>query len=176
MKKLKGAARREWILTYLKEQDSPITGADLAKLTNVSRQVIVSDITLLKAINHPILSTSQGYILLPNQEESNFVKRKIACNHKSEDTKDELLTLVDAGVTVESVTVEHPVYGEITSSIMVSNRHDVENFLKKVQETEASFLLELTAGLHIHLLSAPNEQILQRGITAIREKGYVFEG
>ncbi|MER2262254.1 MAG: transcription repressor NadR [Psychrobacillus sp.] len=176
MKKLKGTERREWIVTYLKEQNVPITGADLAKLANVSRQVIVSDVTLLKATNHPIMSTSQGYILLPNQEEGNFIQKRIACNHQPEDTEDELLTLVDAGVTVESVTVEHPVYGEITSSIMVSNRHDVENFLKKVRETEASFLLELTAGLHIHLLSAPNEEILHRGIEAIRAKGYVLEG
>lgn len=175
MKKLKGAERREWILAYLKEQSQPITGADLARLANVSRQVIVGDVTLLKATNHPIISTSQGYILLPNTENSTFVQKRIACNHKAGDTEDELFTLVDAGVTVESVIVEHPVYGEITSSIMVSNRHEVENFLKKVKETEASFLLELTAGLHIHVLSAPNDEILHRGIEAIRKKGYVLE-
>ena len=175
MKKLKGAERREWILAYLKEQNLPVTGADLAKLTNVSRQVIVGDVTLLKATNHPIMSTSQGYILLPNTEDSSFVQKRIACIHKPEETEDELFTLVDAGVAVESVIVEHPVYGEITSPIMVSNRHDVEKFLKRVRETEASFLLELTAGVHIHVLTAPNDETLHRGIEAIREKGYVLE-
>ena len=175
LKKLKGAERREWIFSYLKEQNHPVTGGKLAKLANVSRQVIVNDITLLKAKNTPIVSTSQGYILFPDKETNTYVQKHVACNHQSKDTEDELLTLVDAGVTVESVTVEHPVYGEITSSIMVSSRHDVEMFLKKVRETDASFLLELTFGIHLHLLSAPTEEILNRGIEAIRRKGYVLE-
>lgn len=175
MKKLKGADRRSWIFSYLGEQSQPVTGSDLAKLANVSRQVIVNDITLLKATNIPIVSTSQGYMLMPNKEIGPYVQRKVACNHQSKDSEDELQTLVDAGVTVENVTVEHPVYGEITSSIMVSNRHDVEMFLKKVRETEASFLLELTSGIHLHLLSAPSEEILNRGIDALRKKGYLIE-
>lgn len=175
MKKLKGQERRNWIFSYLKEQNQPVTGSDLAKLANVSRQVIVNDITLLKATNTPIVSTSQGYILLPDKESNAYVQKKVACNHQSKESEDELQTLVDAGVTVENVTVEHPVYGEITSSIMVSNRHDVEMFLKKVRETEASFLLELTSGIHLHLLSAPTEEILNRGIDALRKKGYLLE-
>ncbi|MFJ8063123.1 transcription repressor NadR [Psychrobacillus sp. NPDC096426] len=175
MKKLKGAERRNWIFSYLVEQNQPVTGSDLAKLANVSRQVIVNDITLLKATNIPIVSTSQGYMLLPNKDADAYVQKKVACNHQSKDSEDELQTLVDAGVTVENVTVEHPVYGEITSSIMVSNRHDVEMFLKKVRETEASFLLELTSGIHLHLLSAPTEEVLNRGIEALRKKGYLIE-
>ena len=175
MKKLKGGDRRNWIFSYLKEQHAPVTGSELAKIANVSRQVIVNDITLLKAANTPIMSTSQGYIVLPDKENTPYVQRKVACNHQSIHSEDELLALVDAGVTVENVTIEHPVYGEITSSIMVSNRHDVEMFLKKVRDTDAPFLLELTAGIHLHLLSAPTEEILTRGISAIREKGYLME-
>lgn len=176
MKKLKGEERRNWIFSYLKEQHVPVTGNQLAKLANVSRQVIVNDITLLKATNAAIVSTSQGYIALPDKESTPYVQQRVACNHQSTHSEDELLTLVDAGVTVENVTIEHPVYGEITSSIMVSNRHDVEMFLKKVRDTDAPFLLELTAGIHLHLLSAPTEEILNRGIHAIREKGYLLEG
>ncbi|MCZ8542116.1 transcription repressor NadR [Psychrobacillus psychrodurans] len=175
MKKLKGGDRRDWIFSYLKQQQAPVTGTELAKLTNVSRQVIVNDITLLKAMNASIMSTSQGYIVL-SDEGTSYIQRRVACNHQSIHSEDELLTLVDAGVTVENVTIEHPVYGEITSSIMVANRHDVEMFLKKVRDTEAPFLLELTAGIHLHLLSAPTEEILNRGISAIREKGYLMEG
>ncbi len=174
MKKLKGEERRSWLYTYLKEQKQPVTGSDLAKLANVSRQVIVNDITLLKANNHGIMATSQGYIVIPTHE-TDDVKRKVACIHQSHETESELLTLVDAGVTVEKVMIEHPVYGEITSPVMVSNRHDVEMFMKKIKESEASFLLELTSGIHLHLLSAPSEEILDRGINAIREKGYLLE-
>ena len=174
MKKLKGEERRNWLFTYLKEQAQPVTGTELARLANVSRQVIVNDITLLKATNHPIMATSQGYILLPSQE-NNYVQRKVACTHQPHETEDELFTLVDEGVTVEKVMIEHPVYGEITSPIMVSNRQDVKLFLKKSKETEATFLLELTSGIHHHLLSAPTEEILERGIDAIRKKGYLLE-
>lgn len=175
MKKLKGPERREWIFSFLKEQEHPVTGTEIARLTQVSRQVIVNDITLLKATNAAIVSTSQGYLMLPDKEKNTFVQKHVACNHQSKDSEDELFTLVDAGVTVENVTVEHPVYGEITSSLMISNRYDVEMFLKKVRETEASFLLELTSGVHLHLLSAPTEEIVNRGIEAIRKKGYIIE-
>ena len=174
MKKLKGEERRNWLYAYLKEQTHPVTGAELAKLANVSRQVIVNDITLLKATNHAIVATSQGYILLPNKE-NDYVQRKVACIHQSHETEDELLTLVDAGITVEKVMIEHPVYGEITSPIMVSSRQDVELFLKKIRESEAAFLLELTSGIHLHLLSAPSEDILDKGIDALRKKGYLLE-
>lgn len=175
MEKLKGKERREWILTFLKQKNEPVTGTELAALTRVSRQVIVSDITLLKATNAPIVSTNLGYMVLPEQAQPTYVQRRVACNHQPKDSEEELLTLVDAGVTVENVTIEHPIYGEITSPIMVSNRHDVEVFLQKVRETKATFLLELTSGVHLHLLSAPTEEILERGIEAIREKGYIIE-
>ncbi|WP_317947698.1 HTH domain-containing protein, partial [Rossellomorea marisflavi] len=48
-KKLLGDERRDWILHTLKSRGIPITGGELAKESRVSRQVIVSDITLLKA-------------------------------------------------------------------------------------------------------------------------------
>lgn len=62
--KLSGDLRRNEILTLLKESDRPLTGSQLAKIANVSRQIIVDDITLLKAKNEPIIATSQGYIYL----------------------------------------------------------------------------------------------------------------
>jgi transcriptional regulator of NAD metabolism len=175
MKKLKGLERRQWIFSYLEQQNKPVTGNELAKLVSVSRQVIVNDITLLKATNAPIVATSQGYILMSQKETSTTVQKRVVCNHQSIDSEDELQTLVDAGVTVVSVTIEHPVYGEITSPIMVSNRHDVELFIKKVRDTGSAFLLELTSGIHLHLLSAPTEEVLNRGIEAIRRKGYLVE-
>ncbi|MCY8688763.1 HTH domain-containing protein, partial [Bacillus spizizenii] len=51
--KLMGANRRDQLLLWLKESTSPLTGGELAKKANVSRQVIVQDISLLKAKNEP---------------------------------------------------------------------------------------------------------------------------
>ena len=64
MKKMLGEKRRLEILNLLKKQNGPITGTDLAKHTNVSRQVVVNDINLLKARNEPIVATSQGYLYM----------------------------------------------------------------------------------------------------------------
>ncbi len=58
--------------------------------------------------------------------------RVIACCHTPEQTKDELYTIVDHGVTVKDVKIEHPVYGDLTASIMVSNRLEVDEFIQKL--------------------------------------------
>lgn len=125
-----GEERRNELLKLLKNSKEPITGTQLAKYANVSRQVIVNDMNLLKARNIPIISTSQGYFYM-NQEDAFQVEKKIVCVHTAEEAEDEMMTIVDCGVTIKNVIVEHPVYGEITASMMLSSRIDVEKFLKK---------------------------------------------
>jgi len=174
MKKLLGEERRQELINFLKNKKVPVTGTELAKTVNVSRQVIVNDMTLLKARNEPILATSQGYIYMIPNEASQPFERIIACQHSVEQNEDELFTLVDCGVTVKNVIVEHPVYGEITASILVSNRHDVENFIKRSNETNAKNLAELTGGAHLHTLVAPSIEILDRAEQLMREKGYLM--
>ncbi|WP_442595209.1 transcription repressor NadR [Neobacillus sp. D3-1R] len=168
-KKLLGDDRREWILNVLKESTTPITGADLAAKTNVSRQVIVGDITLLKAKNEPIIATSQGYIYLKTNSPTSVVERSIACYHPPEKTEEELNLLVDHGVTVKDVTIEHPVYGDLTASIMVSNRKEVKQFMKNVLATKAAFLSELTDGIHLHTITATSEKALDEAENALLE-------
>ena len=55
--------RHKQILTILKESNSPIVARKLAEKFEVSRQVIVGDIALLRAAGEEILSTPKGYIL-----------------------------------------------------------------------------------------------------------------
>ncbi len=43
----------------LKESPQPLSGDKLAKSLHVSRQVIVQDIALLRALNMPIISTNR---------------------------------------------------------------------------------------------------------------------
>jgi uncharacterized protein len=174
MKKMLGEKRRLELLTLLKEQQGPITGTDLAKHTNVSRQVIVNDMNLLKARNEPIVATSQGYLYIPEQQTEIF-ERKIVCMHTGEQTREELYAIVDCGVTVENVIIEHAVYGEITASILVSNRLEVDLFLEKLATTNASFLSVLTDGTHLHVISAPSEDLLDKAENRLREKGILVE-
>ncbi len=174
MKKLLGEERRLKLLTLLKQQQRPITGTDLAKHTNVSRQVIVNDMNLLKARNEPIVATSQGYLYMEEQRTGIF-ERKIVCMHTGEQTREELYTIVDCGVTVENVIIEHAVYGEITASILVSNRLEVDLFLDKLAETNANFLSALTGGTHLHVISASSEDLLDKAVDRLREKGILVE-
>jgi transcriptional regulator of NAD metabolism len=173
LKKLLGEARRNKLLTLLKQSNIPLTGTDLSKIVGVSRQVIVGDMTLLKARNEPIIATSQGYVFFEKTNAGPLFEQQIACMHSPEEAKDELYTLVDAGVLVKNVTIEHPVYGDLTASIQVSNRHEVDLFLQKVNETGASFLSELTGGIHLHLIVATDASILSRAIEAMNVKGYL---
>lgn len=174
MKKMLGEARRLELLTLLKQQGGPITGTDLAKHANVSRQVIVNDINLLKARDEPIVATSQGYLYIKEQKPGIY-KRKIVCMHTGEQTREELYAIVDCGVTVENVIIEHAVYGEITASLLVSNRLEVDFFLEKLEKTNAHFLSTLTDGTHLHVISAPSEELLDKAQDRLREKGLLVE-
>lgn len=174
-KKVLGEERRELLLQLLKKTEEPITGSELASKTNVSRQVIVGDITLLKARGEPIIATSQGYMYLAQGSMSASVERTIASSHTPERTEEELNLLVDHGVTVKDVRIEHPVYGDLIASVMVSNRKEVRQFIEKIEATNASYLSELTEGIHLHTLTAPSEQKLDEAIHALKKAKFFVE-
>lgn len=174
LKKLLGEERRQAILAILKTEQKAITGTELAKRSNVSRQVIVNDMALLKAKNEPIIATSQGYLYLLENKEHAVYEREIASFHTNNEAEDEMNILVDAGVTVKNVSVEHPVYGDLTASIMVSSRYDVQQFIKKIQQTEANLLMNLTEGAHLHVIAADSEEKLDAAEEMLREKGYLL--
>ncbi|MGG6431073.1 transcription repressor NadR [Anoxybacillus sp. D401a] len=173
-RKLLGEERRTLILQWLKETKRPMTGMELANKTNVSRQVIVQDISLLKAKNEPIIATSQGYLYL-SPSSTHMYTRTIACCHTPEQTKDELYTIVDHGVTVRDVKIEHPVYGDLTASIMVSNRLEVDEFIQKINETKSAYLSQLTDGVHLHTLEADSIEKLDEACAALKQARFLIE-
>ncbi|GIP63483.1 transcriptional regulator [Virgibacillus pantothenticus] len=173
-KKVFGEERRALILSLLKNANTPITGGELAKRTNVSRQVIVNDVTLLKARKEPIIATSQGYMYLSPRADGS-VEKTIACQHTPDEAEAELTILVDYGITVKDVTIEHLVYGDLTASIMVSNRKEVEQFIHKITSTGAAYLSELTGGVHLHTLLADKEEQLNEAEIALKQAGFLME-
>lgn len=150
--KMSASHRRELIINRLRKTNKPITGSEFAEATNVSRQVIVQDISILKAKKEPILATSRGYML--ENKNKNIHKQVIAVKHTPAQAEEELNIIVDHGVTVKDVSVEHALYGELTASIMVSNRVEVSQFIYKMNETKAPYLSTLTNGVHLHTLEA----------------------
>ena len=83
---MSGEKRRENLLKILQESTNPVSGTELAEKFNVSRQIVVQDIALLRAKNHEIISTHKGYIL--NDEET--FKRVFKVKHTTEQIPDEL--------------------------------------------------------------------------------------
>ena len=128
--------RRGQIITLLKDSSKPISGTELAKRLSVSRQVIVQDVALLRAENREILSTYKGYVL-PSAEKQSSCVRVFRVNHTTEETLDELQTMVDYGGTVLDVFVEHPLYGQIRADLMVHNRLEVSQFVEKMAACKA---------------------------------------
>lgn len=170
---MESAERRLEILNSLKQLEKPIKGTELAEKFGVSRQVIVQDIALLRAKGEDILATPQGYIIL-KKEEVNVI-RTIVCKHSGyNEIEDELITIVDMGGKVLDVIVEHPLYGEIKSPLMISSRLDVEEFMKNLKATKAEPLSSLTDGVHIHSIEARDEETLEKIKVALWQKGYLI--
>lgn len=169
--KIMGNERRDLILKWLKEADEPITGNDLSHRTHVSRQVIVQDISLLKAKNEPIIATAQGYIYI-KQNQIQTTSRVIVCKHTPEEMAKELYLIVDHGVTVKDVIIEHPIYGDLTANLRLNTRRDVDYFLSRMNETNASLLSSLTEGIHLHTLEATSEDKLDAVEKELEKEGF----
>ena len=127
-----GEMRRMNILEILNNRTTPVSGTELAGKLGVSRQVIVQDIALLRADNKEIMSTYKGYILHSPDKDSREYMRVLRVNHGTEDTLDELQTIVDYGGRVLDVSVEHGLYGHITVDLIINNRLDAQEFVNQM--------------------------------------------
>lgn len=168
--------RRNELLNKLQNSQSPITGSDLAALFEVSRQVIVQDIALLRAEGHEILATSKGYIISA-ADNNNMVQQIIACQHgvDSQDVHKELETIIKYGGRIADVVVEHPMYGELKGRLVIQSQSDLADFMEAYRKKEVKPLSTLTDGVHLHTIEALNEEVLTLIKTKLKEKGYLLE-
>src|SRR3954470_13327373 len=111
-----GDRRREQLLRRLQDAGEPVAGGELASWLGVSRQVVVQDIAILRAAGAPILATSRGY-LLPDSAACPLPRATLACRHTVEQTCDELYLIVDHGIRVVDVVIDHPLYGELRGNL-----------------------------------------------------------
>lgn len=153
-----GATRRIELMNRLKQENRPLSGAELAKAFGVSRQVIVQDIAILRASDEKILPTARGYMMMP--EGAQGVRRVIAVSHGMEGMRRELELMVDMGAKVLNVIVEHDVYGSIQGDLMIENRRDVDAFMDKIENGSSAPLYCLTSGDHYHTIEARDEETL----------------
>ncbi len=170
---MEGTKRREQLMKILSTQTEPVSGGELSRLLGVSRQVIVQDITLLRATGINIFSTTKGYLILQTDEPR--AKRIFKVKHTTDQIEDELCTFVDNGGKILDVVVNHEIYGDIATALTIRNRQDVYDFVKKVQEKKIVPLKDLTDGIHQHTVVADNEETLDRIESALKVKGYLYQ-
>ena len=165
--------RRNEILRMLAESEEYINAAQFAEHFGVTRQIIVSDVALLRAIGHRIQATRSGYRL--EKPASNKHLYSVVCRHRSDQVLDEFYTVVDNGGCVESVVVEHPIYGQLCADLNICSRYDAQEFVQRQRETNASQLSDLTGGLHIHMLRVPSEEAYLRIVKGLKELNIMVE-
>lgn len=166
--------RRQEILELLGQNEQPVSASTIANKFHVSRQIIVGDIALLRAANVAISATPRGYVLQDNAHSDEFVYT-IACKHSQEDLLQELYTIVDNGGRLLDVIVEHAVYGQISGQLHIFSRYDADAFIEKLAKYDASPLLNLTNGVHLHTISCQSEEAYNRILTELKSKGFLFE-
>lgn len=165
--------RRAVIANMLQQTEGPTPAAILAAKTGVSRQIIVGDIALLRAKGLNVLATPRGYVL-ENSPEPVYVERRVVCRHRDDRIRDELYTVVDLGGALIDVTVEHPIYGEISAPLHIFSRFDADSFCEKIQAPDARPLCNLTSGIHLHTLRAHSDAAIQRVLQGLADKGFLF--
>ena len=156
MENLTGSERRKKILSMIRESSVPLSGNILGEKTNVSRQVIVQDIALLRREGNDIIATPKGYTL--NGPNKNV--RLFKLYHTSDQTEEELKSIVDMGGSVLDVMVNHRVYGKMTASLNINNRRDIKVFMEQLKTGKSTPLLNVTAGYHFHHVTADSEETL----------------
>ena len=166
-----GPERRTAIINQIKTSSAPVPGKALAAQYEVSRQVIVQDIALIRAAGHDIISTNRGYIL----HESHLVERIFKVKHTDDQVEDELYTIVDLGGRVRNVMVNHRVYGHIEAELNISSRRQVENFMEDIRNGKSSPLKNITSDYHYHKVEAESEEILDMIQDMLKRRGFLIE-
>ena len=165
--------RREKLLQILKKSDKPVKGSELSAELQVSRQVVVKDIALLRASGLEIIATSNGYIVLDSVKNEFKIKCK---NHNSDDELyDELHTIIDLGGKVKDVIVEHPTYGVLKADLNVATNRDLRNFMQKAATNEFKQLSVLSPDYHIHTIEVDNDEIFEEIQKELKLKNILFE-
>lgn len=153
-----GKERREKIIHILGKSVQPVSGSALAKELGVSRQVVVTDMALLRASDVSILSTNKGYLLLKENETTRVFK----VHHTLEDARNEMNLIVDCGGKLEDVFVYHRIYGVLKASLNIQSRLDVEEYLSEIEKGNSSLLSNITSGYHYHTISAKDQKTLDK--------------
>ena len=166
---MSGEDRRKEIIQILEKSEKPVSGLMLSKKMQVSRQVIVQDMALLRVNGYPFYSTNRGYLVEKKKE----AVRVLKVIHSDEDVEKELNTIVDMGGKVQNVFVYHKVYGVVKADMNIKSRMDIREYLNDLRTGKSSLLKNVTSGYHYHTITADSEEILDMIQEKLQELGFL---
>lgn len=166
-----GEERRAQIVSILKSRMEPVSGTALAKELQVTRQVIVQDIALVRAKGYDIQSTYRGYLL----GKAPLCTRVFKVIHEDADVERELQLYVDMSGVVQDVFVYHKRYGVVKAEMNIRSRRDIAQYLEDMGSGKSAPLKNLTSGYHYHTIAAESEAILDAIQEKLQEEGFLAE-
>lgn len=161
--------RRKEIVDCLKKSVSPVSASRLAEQFDVSRQVIVQDIAIIRATGVPVASLARGYVI----DKQDVCKRVFKVQHTDEEVEKELNLIVDLGGVVDDVFVYHKVYGLVRGEMGIKSRLNVQQFLDDIASGKSSLLKNVTSGYHYHTILADSEETLDLIEKKLKENGFL---
>ena len=172
---MKAQERRQAILHIIQTRSEPITASVLAEEFNVSRQVIVGDIALLRANHHEIIASNQGYFMAKSGLESTpHYQGKVVCLHRNNQTRQELDIIIQNQGQVVDVQVDHPIYGVLSAGLHLKNPEDIDAFMTKMAMHRGEMLSSLTDGIHIHTILTPTIEEFNHIKKQLKDAGILY--
>lgn len=168
---MSGEERREKMLALLRSADRPVSGTVLAETFDVSRQVIVQDVALLRAQKQDIISTCRGYVI----RKSSLCQRIFKVHHSDEEMEEELNLIVDFGGRIEDEFVYHKIYDVIRVEMGLKSRREISEYIMKIRTGKSKSLKDVTSGYHYHTVTAESEQILDQIQEELNKRGFLAE-
>ena len=167
--------RKKEIIKQLNQATEPISASVFAKKFGVSRQVIVGDISLIRAAGTKVEATPKGYKMQKMHTLNHYVG-KVVCKHSLLQITDEFKIIIDNDGELVDVSIDHPIYGELTGRLDISNHEEARLFLETSKETDAGLLANLTNGIHLHTIACDNKKIFDTIKKDLQQKGILYEG
>ncbi|KMO85215.1 transcriptional regulator [Megasphaera cerevisiae DSM 20462] len=166
-------SRRKHILEILTQSGAAVTGTELSKQCEVSRQIIVGDVAILRAQGIGIISTPRGYQRVPAEKDGK--KHVFVCCHGMDLMQQELEAIVDNGGIVHNVVVEHDVYGNLEGTLNLHSRREIYQYVKRMKEAHAELLSCISGGIHTHLVETNSDEDMKAIEQALDQLGVLYK-
>jgi len=165
---MNGQARRNKIVELINAAHKPVSGTVLAQELDVSRQVVVQDIALIRAGGVDIVSTNKGYVILSQDR----CRRIVKSHHTDDDILEELYAIVDCGGSVENIIINHKFYNRIEAPLNIRSRREAKEFMETIRSGKSKSLSSATSGYHYHTISADSKETLDLIEEELKAKGF----